>query len=82
MSATLKALHEHGHPAGDGRWWFSTPTITHSEQESLAIVESCLLLDMPITDILTSKTWLRLVDRVALLQERVERLERQAGGPA
>lgn len=75
MSDAEEALRQYGHPTGDGRWWFTSPHAAHSEVQALAIVESCLLLDMPVTDVLTSQTWLRLVDRVASLQERIDRLE-------
>jgi hypothetical protein len=71
-----KALRDHGHRTDRGRWWFTSPHATHSEQEALAIAEACLMLDMPVTDILTSRAWLRLVDRVVQLQERLDRLER------
>ena len=70
-----RALHEHAHRMGDGRWWFSTPGCAHTEAQALAITEACLLLDTPVTDVLTPRAWLRLVDRMASLQERLDRIE-------
>lgn len=69
----MKALRENATRLDDGRWWFTS--YPHSETEALAITEACLLLDMPVTDIVTSRAWLRLVDKVAALEERVARIE-------
>lgn len=71
----VEALHKHGHRRADGRWWFSSPAWAHDETAALAIVEACLLLDTAVTDMLMPQTWLRLVDRVSQLQERLDRIE-------
>ena len=70
-----KALHEFGTRNADGKWWFSSPAFPHSEQSALAIAEACLLLDMPITDVLTPQAWLRLLDLAIRCDERLLRLE-------
>lgn len=70
-----EALEEHAHAAGHGRWWFSDRRFTHSETEALVIIEACQLLGVPVTDRLTSRAWLNLVDRVMRIEERLERLE-------
>ena len=68
------ALAEHGHRAGD-RWWFTSLSATHSEEEALRIVEACQMLGAPVTDRVTSEVWWTLVSRVMALDKRVSELE-------
>jgi hypothetical protein len=75
MISPAEALREHAHLRADGRWWFTSPAWVHDETSALAIVEACLLLDMPVTDMLTTQAWLRLIDKVTQLQERLDRIE-------
>lgn len=75
MSRIEEALRQYGHPAPGGRWWFSDPYSTHSEASALAITAACLTLDVPVTDVLTGRSWFALVDRVTALEERLKRIE-------
>lgn len=74
MATAHELLNQHAHQEGS-RWWFTNRASTHSEDEALAIVESCVILGTKITDILTSGTWHSLVTRLALLEDRVKSLE-------
>ena len=46
-------------------------TMWHSEEDALTITRACLYLDRPVTDIVTGSTWIRLIERVIALEERV-----------
>lgn len=70
-------LREHAHRNGSGRWWFSSPDATHSEADALRIVQACMELDVPVTDIVSTAAWWTLVSRVAKLQGRVRELEHE-----
>lgn len=69
----MQALRENAEQLEDGQWSFGW--LPHPEPEALAIAEACLLLGTPVTDMVTSSTWLRLVDKIVALEERVTRLE-------
>ena len=69
------ALLAHARPWTDGRWVFTH--LPHSEQSARGIVEACLMLGLPVTDLVTSQVWLALVYRVVDLQRRVDELERR-----
>jgi hypothetical protein len=56
---------------GGGRWWFSDPRTTHDRKATLAIIDACLVLEVPVTDLVTSQAWLKLVRRVADLEARI-----------
>jgi hypothetical protein len=69
-------LADYATQTNDGRWYFgSFCQYAHGEAAATAIVEACLLLDVPVTDVVTAPAWLKLIDRVVTLSERVERLE-------
>lgn len=75
MTEIEEALRKHGHRTDDGRWWFSDERFTHSETTALTITATCISLEVPVTDILTARSWLRLIERVMQLEERLGRLE-------
>jgi len=54
------------------RWWFYHPSATHDRDAALAIIDACLLLDVPVTDLVTSQAWLKLVRRVADLEAKAD----------
>lgn len=68
-------LDQHGHRTDSGRWWFSAPGDTHTEEEALRIVEACMKLGTPITDLVTSEVWLSLVSQLADMKDRLGELE-------
>lgn len=70
-----EALEEHAHRREDGTWWFGeSPHYLHAEDGALAIVEACLTLGMPVTDVLSAKSWLTVVRAVADLHRRLDEL--------
>lgn len=73
------ALADYAQQTEDGRWWLSSPAFTHSEAGALALVEACLLLDVPVTDILTGETWLKVCERIVRTEERLAALEATQG---
>jgi len=65
----------------DGEWWFSdgldrgiAPKL-HDAKSARDIVESCLALDVVVTDVFTAEQWTGLVRAVAALEARVRELE-------
>lgn len=64
-------LARYAHGNGN-RWWFDDPELTHDRASTLAIIDACLMLEVPVTDTLTSAAWLRLITRVAQLERQVE----------
>lgn len=76
MTPAEAALHEHATETEDGRWWFSSPAHTHKRESALAIAEMCLMLDIPVTDLLSADSWLKIMRRIVNLEERVAGLER------
>ena len=42
----------------------------HTEKSALQITKACLYLNVPVTDIVTGQTWLRVVERLIRLEER------------
>lgn len=70
-----KLLAEHGHRTENGRWWFSSPKHPHSEEAALRVVEACVLLDMPITDVMTSAMWVAAIRKVAKTEENLQSLQ-------
>lgn len=77
-ASVWQALEWHAHRAPAGRWWFSDPELTHTEDEALKIAEACLFLGTRVTDVMSSQTWHALVSRLADLDERIDRLEKGA----
>lgn len=69
-----RALRENGYKTPDGAWWFGDPNALHSETDALAIVEACLILGQPVTDLATSQAWVTLVRRVATLEDQIREL--------
>jgi hypothetical protein len=57
-----------------GRYWFSDPNATHSREDALSIIDACQMLDVPVTDVVTTQAWLRLVTRVVALDKKVREL--------
>jgi len=43
----------------------------HSDEDALTITRACLYLGAPVTDVVSGKTWLRLIDRVRALEALV-----------
>jgi hypothetical protein len=63
------------------RMWTWNPRSTkpkdifwHSEEDALRVTRACLYLDRPVTDIVTSATWLTLIERLIALEERVDQV--------
>lgn len=54
-----------------GRWRIGGSPYDHSRDETLALIRSCLFLDVPVTDVLSSTTWWALVSKVAELERRM-----------
>lgn len=65
------------HPLRPGCWFFSTPQQAHTAEQALTIITYCELLKVPVTDVVTGRMMLRLVDRLEYLEERVQRLEKK-----
>lgn len=63
-----RALHANA-KCQDGRWVFSS-LYGHSEEQALAITKACLLLDVPVDDVLTSRAWCNVVERIVALEAR------------
>ncbi len=68
------ALQTNAESHSGGRWSFSSP-YTHSEEQALAITKACLLLGVPVDDILTSQTWCTVVERLVGLEQRLDVVE-------
>lgn len=47
----------------------------HTKAEKRTIARACLILGVPVTDLLTSKTWYVMVDKLDKLDERLDKLE-------
>lgn len=62
----------------DGRWYFGSGGVGHSEEEALLIVEACTMLGVTVTDQLTSKAWSAVVGKLRDLDERIFEIERAA----
>jgi hypothetical protein len=68
-SEELELLRDHATEIGDGRWSFTG--YPHDSAAALAIIRACLILDVPVTDTITSGAWLKLVAKVANLESKV-----------
>lgn len=68
-------LETYAHPAparaGVPRWWFSTKIYTYTREQALTIIGIHQKLGTDVTDILTSRTFAVLVDRVLALEQQV-----------
>lgn len=62
----------------NGRWHFGGALKGHTVEQARDIVESCLSLDVVVTDILTGAQWTLLVRTVAALEARVRELESES----
>lgn len=60
------------------RWWFSHPSAWHSREAALQIIDACLTLELPVTDVMTAAAWFTLVRMVATMRQRIETLEDRA----
>jgi len=47
-------------------------TMWHSEPDALTITRACLYLERPVSDIVSGATWLRLIERVMALEQRLD----------
>jgi hypothetical protein len=69
----LAALEKTASQTPNGRWywgpWEPEKTFTHSKEEALHIAKACLYLGTRVTDVVTSRTWLTLIERLADLEE-------------
>jgi hypothetical protein len=65
-------LRRHAHQTPDSKWWFSSPKYTHDEESAKAIVKLCQLLEVPITDIVTTSMLTKLAQRVIDLENKLE----------
>lgn len=55
----------------EGSWYFEGRGIyRHTHEEALKIVKACLILDTPITDMITSSAWVSLMRWVADIDAR------------
>lgn len=68
------ALRAHASERGPG-WVFDTSGYVHTDTQARALVESCLLLGVPVTDILSSTMWRTLITRLVAAEERIDALE-------
>jgi hypothetical protein len=64
---------------GSTRWYFGNdPSFTHGREQALEIIDACLLLGVPVTDMVSGSTWLRMILRIVSLERRVAALEEAA----
>lgn len=64
----------------DGEHWgFRGSVATHTEASALAITRACLILGMPVDDVLTGEAWGKVVAQLAQMAERVTALEASRG---
>jgi hypothetical protein len=75
-----EALKANAQQSDDGLWGFHGGHPFHTEDQALAITRACLILGVPVTDVLSSTTWGVLVDRLAEIERRLETVE--MGGAA
>jgi hypothetical protein len=69
------ALAENGRRIETGRWTFDGGVDAHSETSALAITRACLILGVPVTDILTGEMWNAVLSELVALGRRVDALE-------
>jgi len=69
----LATLHANTSAArrADGQWTFNG-LHWHTEADAVRVVQACNLLDVPITDIITTRAWWTLVNRVAELEAKLD----------
>lgn len=67
----LEGLARYAHKTEDGRWWFSSPVHTHSEETALKIVECCVTLGVQVTDVITTEAWFAMVSRIVKLDQQL-----------
>jgi hypothetical protein len=65
-------LRRHAHQTPEGTWWFHSPKYTHDEESAKAIVKLCKLMDVPVTDIVTTSMLTQLAQRVIDLENKLE----------
>lgn len=46
---------------GRGTWRFPGTTHAYTTESAEAVVEACLLLDVPVSPVVTSQAWLKVV---------------------
>lgn len=62
----LELLREHATALGGDLWSFTG--VPHTAEEALMIIRACLTLGTRVTDVITSDAWLKLVCKVADLE--------------
>src|SRR6266702_3821338 len=62
----------------NGGWYVSGSPYPHDERAALAVIKSCLRLDVTVTDRLTAEAWFRVIDRLITLENRVAEMREQA----
>ena len=68
------ALHEHAKQWAPDAWVFrgvASNPMPHTTDNARMIVKACLILGQPISDVLTIKMFLSLVERVDAIQRRI-----------
>lgn len=56
-----------------GQWVLkSTGMVPRTAADTLDLVKSCLALDIPVTDTLTSKAWSKVVFKILELERRLD----------
>jgi hypothetical protein len=69
-SEELALLTTYATPTEDGRWSFTG--YPHSAETALTIIKACQALDVMVTDIVTANAWMKLVNRVIVLEKRLD----------
>jgi hypothetical protein len=48
------------------------PPLLHGEEEALRIAKACLWLGVPVTDVVTGLAWMRMIERIDVLEDALE----------
>jgi len=69
-----RALDEIADPLGNGRWRWPG-NVEHGDEESRQIVRACLILGLPVSDLISAQLFSTMAERLAIAEERIARIE-------
>jgi hypothetical protein len=59
------------HPTLHGLYYFDEPRHSHNRNECLEIIESCLIIGGPVTDLVSAAKWVAMARRLVALEDKV-----------
>jgi hypothetical protein len=67
----LMLVFEHAEHGYNGKWSLGGGPF-HTTEQALLIIKACLMLDVRVTDAITSQAWYALVSKVTELEKRAQ----------